>query len=65
MLVTAPDGGIINDPVLVHPEENVWWMQLADSDAGLYAMGVASQAGWGTWSVHRRGGSEGDGESPD
>ena len=45
MLVTAPDGGIINDPVLVHPEENVWWMQLADSDAGLYAMGVASQAG--------------------
>lgn len=27
--------------------------------------GVASQAGWGTWSVHRRGGSEGDGESPD
>jgi aminomethyltransferase len=31
--------------VLVHPEEHVWWMQLADSDAGLYALGVASQAG--------------------
>ena len=45
MLVTSPDGGIVNDPVLVHPEENVWWMQLADSDAGLYALGVASQAG--------------------
>jgi aminomethyltransferase len=45
MLVIAPDGGIVNDPVLVHPEENVWWMQLADSDAGLYALGVASQAG--------------------
>jgi glycine cleavage system aminomethyltransferase T len=45
MLVTAPHGGIVNDPVLVHPEENVWWMQLADSDAGLYALGVASQAG--------------------
>jgi glycine cleavage system aminomethyltransferase T len=45
MLVTSPSGGIVNDPVLVHPEENVWWMQLADSDAGLYALGVASQAG--------------------
>jgi glycine cleavage system aminomethyltransferase T len=43
MLVTSPDGGIVNDPVLVHPEENVWWMQLADSDAGLYALGVRSQ----------------------
>ena len=46
MLVTSPGGGIVNDPVLVHPEENVWWMQLADSDAGLYALGVASQAVW-------------------
>jgi glycine cleavage system aminomethyltransferase T len=45
MLVTAPHGGIVNDPVLLHPEPNVWWMQLADSDAGLYALGVASQAG--------------------
>jgi aminomethyltransferase len=45
MLVTAPSGGIVNDPVLVHPEENVWWMQLADSDAGLYALGVLSQSG--------------------
>ena len=43
MLVTAPHGGIVNDPVLVHPEENVWWMQLADSDAGLYALGALSQ----------------------
>ena len=39
----GPSGGIVNDPVLVHPEENVWWMQLADSDAGLYALGVLSQ----------------------
>ncbi len=44
-LVTAPDGGIVNDPVLLHPKENVWWMQLADSDAGLYALGVAAVAG--------------------
>jgi glycine cleavage system aminomethyltransferase T len=45
LIVTAPDGGIVNDPVLLHPEPNVWWMQLADSDAGLYALGVASQSG--------------------
>ncbi len=42
MIVTAPDGGIVNDPVLLHVAENRWWMQLADSDAGLYALGVAS-----------------------
>jgi len=45
MLVTAPDGGIVNDPVLLHVAPNRWWMQLADSDAGLYALGVAAQAG--------------------
>jgi glycine cleavage system aminomethyltransferase T len=45
MIVTAPDGGIVNDPVLLHPEPNVWWMQLADSDAGLYVLGVATHAG--------------------
>ncbi len=45
MLVIAPDGGIVNDPVLLHVDENVWWMQLADSDAGLYALGVLTQSG--------------------
>ena len=45
MLVISPDGGIVNDPVLLHVEPNVWWMQLADSDAGLYALGVLSQSG--------------------
>lgn len=48
MIVTAPDGGIINDPVLLHVDEKVWWMQLADSDAGLYALGVATSAGLDT-----------------
>lgn len=43
MLVIAPDGGIVNDPVLLHVAKNTWWMQLADSDAGLYALGVLSQ----------------------
>ena len=45
MLITAPDGGIVNDPVLLRVEENRWWLALADSDAGLYAMGVAANAG--------------------
>lgn len=45
MLITAPDGGILNDPVLLHVAPNTWWMQLADSDAGLYALGVATAAG--------------------
>ena len=45
MLVIAPDGGIVNDPVLLHVEDNMWWMQLADSDAGLYTLGVLSQSG--------------------
>ena len=45
MLVIAPDGGILNDPVLLRIEENKWWMSLADSDAGLYAMGVAVNSG--------------------
>jgi aminomethyltransferase len=45
MLVTGPDGSIVNDPVLLHVSENRWWMQLADSDAGLYALGVAAAAG--------------------
>lgn len=45
MIVTAPDGGIVNDPVLLHVAENTWWMQLADDNAGLYALGVLSQSG--------------------
>src|SRR6476646_402230 len=45
MIVTAPDGGIVNDPVLLHVDDNCWWMQLADSDAGLYALGVLATSG--------------------
>jgi aminomethyltransferase len=45
MLVTAEDGGIVNDPVLLRVEENRWWMALADSDAGLWARGAAVYSG--------------------
>ena len=44
-MIDRPDGGIVNDPVLLHVDEDTWWMQLADSDAGLYAMGVAATSG--------------------
>ena len=45
VLITADDGGIVNDPVLLRIEENRWWLALADSDAGLYARGVAVNSG--------------------
>ena len=35
----------MNDPVLLHVAKDRWWMQLADSDAGLYALGVAAAGG--------------------
>jgi glycine cleavage system aminomethyltransferase T len=45
MIVTAADGGIVNDPVLLHVGEGRWWMQCADSDAGLYLLGLATGLG--------------------
>ena len=45
VLITAEDGGIVNDPVLLRVEENRWWLALADSDAGLWARGVAVHNG--------------------
>ncbi|MDX1593833.1 MAG: glycine cleavage system protein T, partial [Gammaproteobacteria bacterium] len=32
VFVTAEDGGIINDPILLRLEENRFWLSLADSD---------------------------------
>ncbi|NED94142.1 glycine cleavage system protein T [Phytoactinopolyspora alkaliphila] len=46
VFITAPDGGIINDPVLLRVEENRFWLSLADSDVGLWAMGLAHAGGW-------------------
>ncbi len=45
VFVTAPDGGIINDPVLLRLEENKFWLSLADSDVGLWAQGLAYHSG--------------------
>ena len=45
VLITAPDGGIVNDPVMLRLGENRFWFALADSDVLLYAMGLAAKAG--------------------
>jgi len=45
VVITAEDGGIINDPVLMRLGENHFWLALADSDVLLWARGVAVHAG--------------------
>ena len=45
VLITAEDGGIINEPVLLRLGENQWWLALSDSDAGLWARGYAVGSG--------------------
>jgi glycine cleavage system aminomethyltransferase T len=45
VLVCAPDGGIVNDPILLKLAPDHFWLSLADSDALLYAHGVAAFAG--------------------
>ena len=45
VVITAEDGGIINDPVLLRLGENHFWLALADSDVLLWAKGVAFQSG--------------------
>lgn len=45
VLITAADGGVINDPVLLKLDENHFWLSLADADVRLWAEGVAEGAG--------------------
>ena len=45
VLLTAADGGIVNDPVLLRLGPNHFWLALADSDALLYVAGVAAGRG--------------------
>ncbi len=44
-LITSPEGGIVNDPVMLRLGENRFWFALADSDVLLYAMGLAADRG--------------------
>ena len=43
--ITAEDGGIVNDPVLLRLGENHFWLALADSDVLLWARGLAHASG--------------------
>ena len=45
VVITAEDGGIINDPVLLRLGENHFWLALADSDVLLWARGLALSSG--------------------
>jgi len=45
VFITAPDGGILNDPVLLRVGEDEFWLSLADSDVNLYALGIAAARG--------------------
>jgi aminomethyltransferase len=45
VILTAEDGGIVNDPVLLRLGENHFWLALADSDVLLWAKGVALNSG--------------------
>ncbi|MGH7585715.1 MAG: glycine cleavage T C-terminal barrel domain-containing protein [Gemmatimonadales bacterium] len=45
VVITAPDGGVVNDPVLLRLGENHFWLALADSDVLLWARGVALNSG--------------------
>jgi aminomethyltransferase len=45
VVITAENGGIINDPVLLRLGENHFWLALADSDVLLWAKGVALNSG--------------------
>jgi len=45
VVITAADGGIVNDPVLMRLGENHFWLALADSDVLLWAKGVAVNSG--------------------
>jgi aminomethyltransferase len=41
VLITAEDGGIVNDPVLLRLGENHFWLSTSDSDLLLWAKGIA------------------------
>ncbi len=45
VFISAPDGGILNDPVLLRVAEDEFWLSLADSDVNLYALGIAAAKG--------------------
>lgn len=46
VLMTAADGGVVNDPVMICLAEDRFWLSAADSDVLLWARGIASTGTW-------------------
>jgi len=44
-LITAPDGGILSDPIILRLEENRFWLSTCDFDLEAWARGVSVGAG--------------------
>ncbi len=44
-LITTPEGGIVNDPVLLRLEPGHFWLSTSDSDLLLWAKGVSVNSG--------------------
>ena len=45
VLVTADDGGVVNDPICLKLADDHYWLSAADSDLWLYARGINALAG--------------------
>jgi aminomethyltransferase len=45
-LIVNTDGGILNDPVVLRVDTDRYWFSLADSDALLWAQGLAAHGDW-------------------
>ncbi len=50
-LITAPDGGIVSDPIILKLAEDRFWLSTSDCDLELWARGVAVNSGF---DVHLR-----------
>ncbi|MEL6792798.1 MAG: glycine cleavage T C-terminal barrel domain-containing protein [Pseudomonadota bacterium] len=44
-LITAPDGGVLSDPIILKLAEDRFWLSTSDGDLELWAKGVATNAG--------------------
>ena len=44
-LITAVDGGILSDPIILRPDATRFWLSTCDADLELWAKGVAVYAG--------------------
>jgi aminomethyltransferase len=40
VILCGPNGGVLNDPILLRVEEDEWWFSLADSDINFFLQGV-------------------------